>query len=93
MTRKRKAEAPRVPAGTGAGCCRVASMVTVDHRGQMVLPKDLRDRAGIRAGDKMVLVSWERDGQVHCLFLLKAEKLTAMLGDLLGPVLRGATTA
>ena len=34
-------------------CCRVESIISVDERGQMVLPKDLRDKANIRAGDKL----------------------------------------
>ncbi|TFH10270.1 MAG: AbrB family transcriptional regulator, partial [Candidatus Atribacteria bacterium] len=33
----------------GCGCYKVQAMVTVDERGQMVLPKDVRDRAGIKA--------------------------------------------
>ncbi len=39
-------------------CCQVESLVTVDERGQMVLPKGLRDRAGIKAGDKLAAISW-----------------------------------
>jgi antitoxin PrlF len=32
-------------------------MVSVDERGQMVLPKDLREKANIKAGDKLAVVS------------------------------------
>ena len=28
----------------------------------MVLPKDVREKAGIRTGDKLALISWSRDG-------------------------------
>ena len=34
-----------------SGCCKLEAVVAVDERGQIVLPKDLRERAGIRAGD------------------------------------------
>ncbi|MCJ2562808.1 MAG: AbrB/MazE/SpoVT family DNA-binding domain-containing protein, partial [Candidatus Thermoplasmatota archaeon] len=37
-------------------CCKVESVVSIDERGQMVLPKDIRDRAGIGAGDKLAVV-------------------------------------
>ena len=33
-------------------CCKVESIVSVDERGQMVLPKEIRERAKIGAGDK-----------------------------------------
>jgi len=68
--------------------CRVESLVAVDERGQMVLPKDIRDKAGIRPGDKLALVSWEKDGRVCCLSLMKVEELTGLVKDRLGPVLQ-----
>jgi AbrB family looped-hinge helix DNA binding protein len=69
-------------------CCKVESIVSVDERGQMVLPKDLRERANIRAGDKLAIVSWEGNGEVCCLSLVKAEGLAGMVKGLLGPVMR-----
>jgi len=63
-------------------------MVSLDERGQMVLPKDLRERAGITPGEKMALVSWERDGAVCCLMLLRAEQFTGMVKGLVGPLLQ-----
>jgi AbrB family looped-hinge helix DNA binding protein len=37
----------------------VESIVSVDERGQMVLPKDIREKAKIRPGDKLAVVSME----------------------------------
>lgn len=68
-------------------CCRVESIVSVDERGQMVLPKEIRERAEIRAGDKLAVVSMEKDGKVCCLSLIKAEKLESMVKSMLGPVM------
>jgi antitoxin PrlF len=68
-----------------APCCRVEAMVGVDERGQMVLPKGVRERAGIRAGDKRAVVMWERAGEVCCLVLMKADKLDTSVRDLIGP--------
>jgi AbrB family looped-hinge helix DNA binding protein len=67
-------------------CCKVESIVSMDDRGQMVLPKEIRERADIRAGEKMALVSWEKDGRVLCISLIKVENLDAMVKDFLGPV-------
>ena len=63
-------------------------MVSVDERGQMVLPKDLREKAGIRAGDKLALTSWERDGRICCISITRADDLTSMMKAALGPVMK-----
>ncbi len=68
------------------GCCKIEALVSVDERGQMVLPKETRDRAKIRSGDKLALISWERNGKVCCMFLIKAEELTGMVKSMLGPI-------
>jgi len=69
-------------------CCRVEALVSVDERGQMVLPKELREKVGIRAGDKLALTSWQKDGRVCCITLTKAEELTEMVKAAIGPVMR-----
>jgi antitoxin PrlF len=76
-----------VPTGKNENC-KVEAIVTVDERGQMVLPKDLREKAGIRPGDKLALASWEKDGEVCCLTLIKVEDLVSMVKDRLGPVMK-----
>ena len=65
----------------------VDAIVTVDERGQMVLPKDLRARAGIKAGDKFALISWEKDGEVCCMSLVKTNAFSAMVKDFPGPMM------
>jgi len=72
----------------GAGCCGVEAVVTVDARGQVVLPKDLRAAAGISAGDKLAVVSMTSQGRVCCLSLIKVEQLAGTVKDILGPVAR-----
>jgi AbrB family looped-hinge helix DNA binding protein len=58
----------------------------MDERGQMVLPKEIREKAKICAGDKMAVVSWEKDGKVLCISLIKVENLEEMVKTFLGPV-------
>ena len=69
-------------------CCKVAAVVSVDDRGQMVLPKELREKANISAGDKLAVTTWEKDGKVCCISLIKVEELTDMVRAMLGPVMR-----
>ena len=69
-------------------CCRVEALVSVDERGQMVLPKDLREKAGIHPGDKLALTAWEKDGAVCCITLTRAEALTEMVKASISPVMR-----
>ena len=65
---------------------RVEAVVGVDERGQMVLPKDVREKAGIKPGEKLALSTWERNGQVCCIFLTKAEELAELVRSSLGPL-------
>lgn len=83
-----KDENCREPATVGASCCKVEALVSVDERGQMILPKDIRDKASIRAGDKLAVTSWEKDGKVCCISLIRAEELTEMVKGILGPVMK-----
>jgi len=83
MKRKRMQE-NGCESGAVAVCCRVEAVVSVDERGQMVLPKEVRARAGIKSGDKLALVS-SGEGAC-CLALVKVEALGGMVKDLLGPL-------
>jgi len=71
-----------------ATCCRVEALVSVDERGQMILPKELREKANIRPGDKLTVTSWEKDGKICCITLTRAEELTGMVRAALGPVMK-----
>jgi len=77
------------PVEMGVNYCKVESIITVDERGQMVLPKELRDRANIRAGDKLAIISWDKGGEVCCIYLIKAEHLAERVKDFLGPMMKG----
>jgi len=70
------------------GCCKVESVVSVDERGQMVLPKELRDKANIRAGDKLAIVGMEKEGKIYCISLIKIDEIEGMVKNMLGPVMK-----
>lgn len=88
MKEKQKNPCCGLPPGGESGRTRVESLITVDERGQTVLPKEIREKAGIRAGDKLAVITWEKEGKVCCLFLIKAEELAGMARDFLGPMAR-----
>jgi len=69
-------------------CCQVEAVVSVDERGQMVLPKEIRDKAGIGAGDKLAVMSWMAGEKVCCISLMKTDRFAGMVREILGPVMK-----
>ena len=84
MVAKRKTNL--APDCCSEACCKVDAIVTVDERGQILLPKDTREKAEIHAGDKLALIDWEKDGKVCCFMLIKADELSGMAKEALGPL-------
>lgn len=91
MARKSKNISCCEPGKKGMSCCKVESVISIDERGQIVLPKEIRDKAGIHAGDKLAVVSWEKDGKVCCISLIKAEDFAEMVTGLLSPMMKEIT--
>jgi len=69
-------------------CCKVEAVVSVDERGQLVLPKDVREKAGIKAGEKLALIMHGPQGDVCCISLIKAEGLADSIKTMLGPMMK-----
>ena len=88
MVKKGKNESSCLPLGS----CKIESLISVDKRGQMILPKEIREKANIGAGDKLAVVSWEKDGKVCCIFLIKAEDFAGMLRGVVGPMMKEIIT-
>jgi len=87
MAKNRKDEACCLTAENVTSRCRMESLIGIDERGQMVLPKELRDRAKIGTGDKLALISWEKDGEICCFTLVKADFLADKVKDFLEPIM------
>ncbi len=68
--------------------CKVEAIVSVDDRGQMILPKELRDKAGISGGAKLAVIGWEKEGQLCCISLVKVEDFSGMINGLLAPMMK-----
>ena len=69
-------------------CCRVGAVVSIDERGQILLPKDLRAKADLNPGDKLAVVTAEDRGDICCIYLIRTDKLAEMVKDILGPVMK-----
>lgn len=74
-----------------SGACTIEAVVSVDARGQVVLPKDIRERAGISPGDRLAVVFWEKDDDICCITLIKASHFKGMVTTLLSPMVEGLT--
>jgi antitoxin PrlF len=63
----------------------------MDAKGQIVLPKDLREKAKFKPNDKIAVVACEKDGEVCCIMILKAERFVGAVTKTLGPLLKAVT--
>jgi antitoxin PrlF len=89
MTKKKNVVPSEISGGISCGCdatYKMEALLSVDERGQMVLPKDLRERLGIRPGDKLALFSLEKEGGFCCMALVKAENLSTLVTTILKPL-------
>jgi antitoxin PrlF len=75
---------------TDEECCKIDAIISIDAKGQVVLPKDLRERAKLYPNDKLALIGFEREGDICCIVMVKAEALGSTIKKALGPILKGA---
>ena len=68
-----------------ANCCSVEAIVSFDERGQLVIPKDLRQKFDLQSGEKFALISCTGADGLCCLTMIKTNALQGMLKSALGP--------
>ena len=68
---------------------RIDAIITMDAKGQIVLPKDLREKADLKPSDKIAVVAYEKEGKVCCIMMVKAERLAGAINKTLSPLLKG----
>lgn len=74
-----------------ADTCKIEAVISIDVKGQIVLPKDLREKAGFTPNEKIAVVGCEKNGELCCIMMLKADKLKGAVTNTLGPLLKGIT--
>lgn len=87
MPKKNKNASPDSQWSKTGSCCQVESVVSVDERGQMLLPKEIREKAKIRPGDKLAVISWKKGDEVCCISLIKTGEFADKIKDILGPMM------
>jgi len=85
MTAKSAQESPVTK---GMKCCKVDAVIAIDGRGQIVLPKEVREKAEVKAGDKFAVISFESEGRVCCISLVKADDFAETVKGMLGPMMK-----
>ncbi|MET1125171.1 MAG: HgcAB-associated protein [Archaeoglobaceae archaeon] len=68
---------------------KIESILTIDSKGQILLPKELRERANLKPGDRLaVITGCDEKGEICCFILVKAEILDEVVGRAIAPMLR-----
>lgn len=66
--------------------CSVEAILSMDERGQVVIPKDVRENAGMKPGEKLAMISLSKEGEICCLVLVRTEHLSGMVKEALSPL-------
>jgi hypothetical protein len=69
-------------------CVSPASKGMTNWKVESIISIELRDKAKIHSGDKLALVSWEKEGEICCLYLIKTEHLAEQVKGFLGPMMK-----
>jgi len=67
--------------------CQVEAVLSIDSRGQVVIPKEVRRRANIQDGDKLALVSWMSRDEICCLALIRTDNLSSEVSGVMHSLL------
>jgi AbrB family looped-hinge helix DNA binding protein len=67
--------------------CQVEAVLSIDSRGQVVIPKEIRRRANIQDGDKLALVSWMNRDKICCLALIRTDNLSSEVSGVMHSLL------
>lgn len=65
------------------------AVVSFDDRGQLVLPKELRKKYNLKAGEKFALISCTDKDGLCCLNLIKTKSLNTQIAKTISPILGG----
>ncbi len=58
-------------------CCQMRAIITIDKRGQLILPKKLREEIGIKPGDKLAVTLLGLK-KTYSLLLTKTDEMNNM---------------
>ncbi|WP_290623763.1 MULTISPECIES: HgcAB-associated protein HgcC [unclassified Archaeoglobus] len=68
---------------------KIEAILTIDSKGQILLPKELREKAKLKTGDRLAIITGcDEDGEICCFILVKAEILDREVSRIISPMLR-----
>ena len=87
LTKKNDNDSCCGPDNKSTPCCSVEALVSVDERGQMVLPKEVRDKANIEPGDKLAIITCGCNGKINVISLVPSKDFEELVKKFLGPMM------
>ncbi len=69
------------------GCFEIEAIVSFDERGQLVLPKDLRKKFDLKAGEKFLLISCTNAEGLCCFSMVKTNAVNGIIGKSISPMI------
>lgn len=68
---------------------KIEAILTIDNKGQILLPKELREKAGLKPGDRLVTIAGcDENGKICCFILLKGEVVDKEIKSVISPMLK-----
>lgn len=68
---------------------KIEAILTIDSKGQILLPKELREKASLKPGDRLVTIAGcDEEGQICCFILLKGEVVDEEVRKVISPMLK-----
>jgi len=82
-----KGTQPEESTGSDSQSRKVEAILAIDARGQILIPKDVREQAQMNVGDKLALISNNHEGKICCLYLIPVNDLSIRTTELMHHIL------
>ncbi|HOW05902.1 HgcAB-associated protein HgcC [Methanospirillum hungatei] len=82
-----KGTQPEESTGSDSQSRKVEAILAIDARGQILIPKDVREQAQMKVGDKLALISHAYEGKICCLYLIPVNDLSIRTTELMHHIL------
>ena len=69
------------PLNENTGSCYVEAIISMDDRGQIVIPKNIRDKLGFTSSEKLVLISWTKNDKVESVSIMRNDVFSEIVNN------------
>ncbi|HEX2947197.1 MAG TPA: AbrB/MazE/SpoVT family DNA-binding domain-containing protein [Clostridia bacterium] len=70
-----------LPLNENRGSCCVEAIISMDDRGQIVIPKNIRDKLGLTSSEKLVLISWTKSNKVESVSIMRNDVFSEIINN------------